>query len=175
MKRSHIEVRTYTYIYLFRGTVYIISYSHLAQDTRTHEGIVREGAMRALSRHGGKGRRAAEGVGNGEGCLSREFSARTRWPVLRSGLIPNKNMRDIFAGLAETRDREPARERTPQKGKRGCVCPAMHDVFCFRLARAEYSPRWIVAVGDNVRFVCASTPPRSANRVTAFTCKPGDR
>lgn len=86
-----------------------------------------------------------------EGCLSREFSVRTRWPVLRLGLIPNKNMRDILAG----RTRTFARERT-QAAKREQARMRLSDdarrVFCFRIAQAKYLPRWIVGDGGKRAF-----------------------
>lgn len=74
-----------------------------------------------------------------EGCLSREFSVRTRWPVLRPGLIPNKNMREILAG----RTRTFARERT-QAAKREARMRLSGDarrVFCLQIARAKYLAR----------------------------------
>jgi len=84
------------------------------------------------------------------GCLSREFSARIHWPVLRPGLIPNKNMRDIFAGQTRTSARAPRSHAGRKKGTKApdaLVRRCATRVLLSDRARAKYSPQWIVAGG----------------------------
>jgi len=121
-------------------------HEHTSSFSKTHTRIYRRRVrVRCTPFSVTKGGRKRSGNG-WWGCLSREFSARIRWPVLRPGLIPNKNMRDIFAG--QTRTSACARAPRSHAGrKKGTKAPdafvrrcATHVLLSDR-ARAKYSPR----------------------------------